>query len=114
MLPKSRRVSKTLFETALTQSRFFENGLFTFRLHQAGSVSPTRFGVTVSKKLLKRSIDRHLLKRRVYQTLSPILSQVKPGFVGLFFYRGKGEISPQEAISNDVLALLSKARLLEE
>jgi ribonuclease P protein component len=114
MLSKSRRVSKTLFETALTQSRFFENGLFTFRLHQVGPVSPTFFGVTVPKKLLKRSVDRHLLKRRVYQALSLVLPEVKPGFVGLFFYRGKGEIPPQEAISSDILALLFKARLLEE
>jgi ribonuclease P protein component len=42
-------------------------------------VLPTRFGISISKKISKKAVVRNLIKRRIKGALRQIISQIAPG-----------------------------------
>ncbi|MBP9771408.1 MAG: ribonuclease P protein component [Candidatus Pacebacteria bacterium] len=69
MLPKRRRISRHEFETDHKKGSVFHAPHTTLRVNEA-KTGTFRASVVVSKKIAKRSVDRHVFKRRVYDAIA--------------------------------------------
>ena len=68
MLPQGRRITRQLFPTDLRQGQVFHSIHLSLRVLQ-GAPTNARISVVVSKKTAKLAVDRHLIKRRVYESV---------------------------------------------
>ncbi len=78
MLPSKNRVNKTLFKEILKNGRSIHSPSFSFKYLNNPISTERQFSVVVSKKVLKRAVDRNLLKRRIYSILKEQLKLNKP------------------------------------
>ena len=125
MLPKTQRVTKTLFPELLGKGVFCSSATFSARL----LASPTlKCSVVVSKKAAGTAVLRNRIKRRFAAALENVLAEVrkngslKAPFTGAFFVRvsggnaAKGEKGPKEVsfpeIESEILMLLKKVKLV--
>ncbi len=113
MIPSSRRVGKDLFETLMTQGRFYPSETFGARVIVDPKGLPARFSVVVSKKLEKSAVRRNAYKRRVYSLLQPFLNRVSPGVVCALFLKKKADRSGLLLLAVEIETFLKKATLLK-
>jgi ribonuclease P protein component len=91
MLPKERRIPRSLFQTLINpgngsaKPRFSNSKHFSLRVAGA-SESPARVAVSVSKKVSKSAVLRNRTRRRAYSAISALLPGLKPG---LYFVSAK-------------------------
>ena len=81
MLAQKYRINRRLFDQTFTLGQFFGGSYFAakvYKLEPSGLNS--RFACVISKKNLKRGVDRNRLRRRVYGAISPLLAKIHPGF----------------------------------
>lgn len=53
--------------------------LFLVRILNKGGASPARFAAVVPVKVAKTSVLRHLVRRRTYEAVRPLMARVSPG-----------------------------------
>ena len=71
MLPRTKRLSRESFDTIAAGKRAISAHFsVTVRASLEGQAA-----VVVSKKIAKKSVDRHLLKRRALEILAPFVRQ---------------------------------------
>lgn len=81
MLPTKNRISKQLLPAILKQNKAFSADHLTLRLHlrHQGDLDwgkPAKLAVIISNKTLPRSVDRHLIKRRLHAILGPLWAKL--------------------------------------
>lgn len=82
MLPKNRRISTSLLSLALKRSIVFSSEHLILRIHQLTKeeqTRPARIAIIISAKVTKKSISRHLSKRKISACLEKDLNLIKPG-----------------------------------
>lgn len=75
MFPKGKRLPRAAF-AGLTRGKRFNSAHFSYALPHQG----VGYAVVISKKAAPRSVDRHLMKRRVLAALRR-LPALPPGLV---------------------------------
>lgn len=102
MLPRGKRLTRTAFEGVGRGKRAI-SAHFSITLART---SEGRAAVVVSKKVAKRSVDRHLLKRRV---LEAVQDYVLPGRSFIVYARsGSPKLSYQD-LATELAGLLDSA-----
>jgi len=81
MLPARNRISKQLLPAVLKQNKAFRADYLTLRLHlhHQGDLDwgkPAKLAVIINNKTLPRSVDRHLVKRRLHAILEPLWAKL--------------------------------------
>ena len=69
MLSKGRRITRHQFPTDLRQGAVVHSPHLSLRVLR-GSEGAARVSVVVSKKTAKLAVDRHLIKRRIYESIA--------------------------------------------
>jgi len=109
MLKKKNKVDKSLFVVVVKRgSGYFSQNASLKVLKTADN--NCKFGISVSKKELKKATDRNLLKRRVLSILKNIKPKisVKAGF-GCVIFLKKGAIDiPYQKLQDEIVFLLKK------
>jgi ribonuclease P protein component len=77
MLPKSKRLTKEDF-TATRPKIVFRGELFDIAVV---SLPSQKFGCVISKKTLKKAVERNLVKRRIFAILETINLEVNSSFI---------------------------------
>lgn len=126
MLPKTQRVTKTLFPELLGKGVFCSSATFSARLLSSPTI---KCSVVVSKKAAGTAVLRNRLKRRFAAALENVLAaarkngSLKAPFTAAFFVKVAGgkvakgaavaakEVSLSE-IEAEILALLKKVKLV--
>ncbi|MEK7601876.1 MAG: ribonuclease P protein component [Patescibacteria group bacterium] len=103
MLPKRKRLSRAAFKT-LGPSKRLTSEHFSVSVHDTGS---GRASAVVSKKVAKRSVDRHLLKRRM---LAVITKHLLPHHSYVVYAKLGSERLPYNSLSKELSELLTKLR----
>ena len=108
MIPKKSRIPRELFTELLSGARFVHSEHFTmrFRIVQNG---PSRVGVSVSKKISKSAVVRNSVRRRVYDSVYPLLVTLS-GCLFLFVAKSGAQNLKGEKLKSEMQALLSEAR----
>ena len=107
MIPKKSRIPRELFTELLSGARFVHSEHFTmrFRIVQNG---PSRAGVSVSKKISKSAVVRNSVRRRVYDSLYPLLLTL-PGCLFLFVAKSGAQNLKGEKLQSEMQALFNEA-----
>lgn len=103
MLPRPKRLDRASFGKVAAGKRAATR-------HFSVSILPSvegRAAVVVSKKVAKRAVDRHLLKRRV---LSILASHVVPGRSFVVYARSGSPSLPYTVLTAEITELLTNAR----
>jgi len=105
MFKKNKRISTTLFNEILKNSRSVRGDILYARFAN-NSLEESRFAVVVPKKIIKGSVKRHILKRRI----SHILKEFEEEFPtkDYIFFLGKyDEDFSKEKIKEDIKKIVS-------
>ncbi|MEI6400255.1 MAG: ribonuclease P protein component [bacterium] len=84
MLSKKERIPKALFDTYSKKTKAFPSNSFILRAHFTKDGTSRRFSVIVSKKVAKKSVDRHAIKRSIYNILREKKDSFPTGYYFIF------------------------------
>ena len=93
MLSKKERIPKALFDTYSKKTKAFPSNSFVLRAHFTKDGTFRRFSVIVSKKVAKKSVDRHQIKRSIYTTLQTIKDSFPTGYYFIFVNKNESAVS---------------------
>ena len=110
MLPRSQRVSKTLFETTMRASKTYHSPFLSIRVG-FNTESVSRFSCVVSKKIDKRAVRRNALRRNMYNVLGNLVYKTPKGCVVLVFAKKGCELLKIEDLQKEIELLLDRAGL---
>ena len=111
MLPKQKRIKKSLFPNVLKGGRSFVSGFITLKISPSDGNS-SKFSFVAPKAVSKKAVNRNLLRRRGYSALKKMEKSIKPGFSCVFFFKKGAEKASFNDIYSEVKNLLEKARVL--
>lgn len=115
MLPSSHRVSRTLFEKTMKESKVLHTPHLSVRIGLSSEQSPStplgtsRFSFIISKKVDKRATKRNSIRRKGYVSLAHLMNEVKPGIVGLFFAKKGAEALSQADLEQEIRELFARS-----
>ncbi|MDD2935226.1 MAG: ribonuclease P protein component [Candidatus Pacebacteria bacterium] len=89
MLNKKNRLTKEEFDIVFKNGFSKSSEYFHIKILETKN-SDKKFGVAVSKKIIKGAIKRHLLKRRVYSIIRNSLENIPNGVFIIFFLKKEG------------------------
>lgn len=106
MLPKTKRVTKELFQDIMKNGKMLSGPLFVLRY------KPTKYpkiAFIAPKSVAKQAILRNKLRRKGYNAISQ--NPKIPSIIGLFFYKKEAKSSSFKDIKDGVNTMLSKISL---
>ena len=81
MLPKQKRLNKDLFLEIMASGRTFHAAFFSVKAIKTDTtLSPSRIGISASKKIFKTAVERNKVRRRLYSVVKELI----PEFSGSF------------------------------
>ncbi len=115
MLPRSKRLSVTLFTNVIANGKMVHSTLFTARILKTANPKElgARFSVAVSKKIAKTAVERNNLRRRAYSSLRGIESRVPKGFHIVLLAKQPLLRAKLPAITQDLENLFVKSGLIK-
>lgn len=118
MLPKRRRIPRSDFPADFRGAIVLHGEYLTLRTVPSPRATAARVSVVVSKKASRRAVDRHLVKRRVYD-IAARTKNLSPASYVFFAKAGAHEISftalhdeAAELLARVSYAIVNKHRLV--
>lgn len=113
MLPKINRLPLRHQKAHLEQNGLsFSTPTLTAIIARSDSDLPVRFALIVSKKISNKAVSRNKLRRRVFNTLHPYLSRLKPNYDILLLAKHPLLDADIPTITTDLESLLIQGNLL--
>ena len=84
MTSRSHRLSTKQFNEVISKGKVFHSPLFLMRALQTGE-GPARIAAAVPVKIGKTAVIRNNLRRKVYEAVRPLLSDIKEGLHIILF-----------------------------
>ncbi|MGZ3615734.1 MAG: ribonuclease P protein component [Ktedonobacteraceae bacterium] len=76
-------------------------------------IARTRIGFVVSKRIAKHAVDRNYMKRLLSEAMRGLLPRLPVGLDIVVSARQKANTANLRMLEQDIISLLSRARLLE-
>ena len=109
MLPKSQKISRSLFKNTFNKKKNIASTFFSLGFCKESKLAPARFSFVVSKKIASRAVKRNVLKRRGYSFLQKNKKNINPSFVVIFFLKKGVEKLSMAEFHKEIFLLLKKA-----
>lgn len=77
MFSKKNRIKTDKINKLLSQKKFISNDYYIFKISEKTTNNKANFAVIVSKKVEKSAVKRHLIKRRILNSLKEISLEKK-------------------------------------
>ncbi|MDP3962817.1 MAG: ribonuclease P protein component [bacterium] len=107
MLPSSKRLTTALFKKTIDNGRSAHSQLFILKLIKEGG--PSRFSVSVSKKVAKKAVERNKIRRRAYSAISSFYPAIKHGIHGVVIAKNPAAKASLEEIISDIKSFFVKS-----
>ena len=111
MLPRSKRLTVSLFTNALANGKVVHSTLFTARI--AKNPGPTRFSAVISKKITKTAVERNKLRRRIYSAVASFGAKISKDHHVILLAKPLLSKSTLKDIVADIETLFVKSHLLK-
>lgn len=106
MLPKKRRIQRSMFTEILSKGRRVNSPHLLLYIFPIKESLPSHFAFSISKKICKKAVDRNKYRRQGYSIISKHITEVVPGFLFFFsFKRGLYPISFDD-LEKEILSIL--------
>ena len=106
MLPRHQRVSTPLFKKVLEEGRTIHSPHFSLRLVPSHNTLPSRFSISVSKKVIKTAVARNKLKRRILACVELFYPRITGSYLGVVFSKKGAEALEYKEIQKEIISLL--------
>jgi ribonuclease P protein component len=115
MLPKSKRLGKSLVPQVLRQGMTVAAHGFSARVRRLNTDIPSRFAVVIAAKTIRKAVDRNRVRRRVYRLLSQEWPRLQSGLQAVIFVnqRGLADTSLSD-FHQALLSLLQQSHILSK
>lgn len=113
MLPKDKRVTTEVFAEVLKKGVSLFTPALSLKYIKKTTQSPSRFSVFVPKKVLKKSVDRNKVKRKINAVLVSLYPEIEDSFVGVLFAKHHTQTLPYSLLVTEVRQILKKAGALK-
>lgn len=115
MLPRSKRLSVSLFTNVLVNGKIVHSPLFIARILKIGDslTNESRFSAVVSKKISKIAVERNKLRRRIYSAVRHLGQKVPPSFQIVLLAKPPLQKSSVKDITLDLESLFVKSGLIK-
>lgn len=114
MLPKTNRLRSQLnFQRVYEEKRSVANKIFIV-YYKENDFSDTCFGISISKKVLRRAHERNLLRRRLHVLLRERLLTYKKGYDVIIIARKGVEVLSYQEIGKNLDHIIRKCGLVDE
>ncbi|AKM83945.1 TPA: ribonuclease P protein component [Candidatus Campbellbacteria bacterium] len=107
MLNKKNRLTKEEFDIVFKNGASKNSNYFNIKILKTDN-SEKKFAFAVSKKIIKGSIKRHFLKRRVYSIIRNSLENIPDGVSIIFFLKKEGENINFQETEKDIQNIIEK------
>jgi ribonuclease P protein component len=115
MLPKDRRIERSIFSHILAKSVRYHSNSFVLYVSKINNdinkLSKSKFSFSVSKKILKSSVDRNKQRRRGYSIIQRNINTIKLGNYYFFVFK-KGFYKDYSDLEKDVVGLLLSSGMI--
>ena len=111
MLPRPKRLSTALFKGVIGEGRSLHSPLFVIRVLKLSG--PSRFSVSVPKKIAKTAVLRNKIRRRIYSALEPLFPNIKADIHGVFIVKPTILTASFEEISKGIKDFFGKSGFLK-
>ncbi len=108
--PKNRLKKKTDFERVFRKGKAVREDFLLLKFAK-NNLETSRFGFVVGQKISKKAVLRNKVKRRLRETVKKKLSEIKPGFDGVWVALKGSETQNFEEIKAVVKKILQKSKL---
>jgi len=78
MLSRSHRISGREIEKIIKNGKVIHSPFFTIRFYSNKVEKNVKMTVIVPVKIAKTSVLRHLVRRRMYEAVRPLVEKIKP------------------------------------
>ncbi len=112
MLAKNRRIQRKYFGNILSQGKRYNSPHFLLYVCSKSTEENSCFSFSISKKVLKKAVDRNLYRRRGYAVIRKVLSNIEYGFDLFFVYKKSKYPLEYSIIEEEILGLLKSARVI--
>ncbi|MES2436437.1 MAG: ribonuclease P protein component [Patescibacteria group bacterium] len=109
MLPRNRRVSKSLFNEAMKGGKTFHSPHFLLRLSSGMPQELSRCAITISKKVDTRATERNRLRRKLSSYIEEILATLPSGYIVLISVKKGLTRSTVEECGAELVQLVHRA-----
>lgn len=109
MIPRTHRLDRRGVESVLSTPSVYGDQCAVKMLHTPG---PAQIAIVIPKKIVRKSVDRHRVKRRVAHALYALMSEQaipKEGYKAVIFPKGSMRTLPFPHIQSALLSCLKKA-----
>lgn len=110
MLAKKNKISRINFLSVLKEGSFFYSLNFDFCYKKELS-NQKKFSCVISKKIVKKSTTRNLIKRRVYNILRNNLKKIKNGIWIIIFVKKDISKLPYHLVEKEIINFFKKEKL---
>lgn len=110
MLSKTQRLTTASFDAVMNKGRVAHSPLFVVRYLQADNGS--QLSAVVPQKVVKTSVGRHALRRKMYESVRPLMSRLASGVHIIVFAKQPAMLAEVTAIQADLESVFVKAGLL--
>ena len=111
MLPKKRRIERSLFSFVLAEGKKYHSNSLILNVVVNNKI-PTKFSFSVSKKILKKAIDRNKYRRRGYSIINKHIKRVKTGYVCFFVFKKESTTVSFDNLEKEIVYLLTKSSVI--
>lgn len=113
MLPKTKRLGKSLVQTVLKQGKTVVGSGLSLRVYYSKNLISSHFAVVIPSKIIKNAVGRNHLRRRTYTILRQEWPRINLGVQVIVFInqRQLAELSLSE-FRGRLLALLQQSHIL--
>lgn len=110
MLPKKRRIPRSLFPQTINGSYFFNSKSLNLRVYKsADEKKPSKVSFITSKKVSSKAVERNLVRRRGYSIFKPLMENIKPSLLLIFALKKEVISVTFEDLKAEINDLLRKA-----
>jgi len=104
MFKKNKRITTTRFNEIMKTSRVVRSDVLYVRFSQAIS-NTSRFAIVIPKKIIKGSVRRHIVKRKISHILKKFEDKF-PAHDYIFFLGKYDETFSKEKIEEDIFKMI--------
>ncbi len=114
MLPLKHRLKKKKdFEKVLKEGSFFRTNHLFLKIKK-NEINISRIGFIISKKKIKKAVERNRVKRKLREIIRFYLSKIKPGYDMVFGVMSEAEGKEYQELEKTVIQILKKAKITND
>jgi len=107
MLSRSQKINTRLFKDILNKGKKYNSAYFFVKvLNNSDKSSQSRFTCVVSKKIIKSAVKRNLFKRRFFNIIKEIYTELPSSVMMIFFLKKGGEQLMYKDLKKEILKIV--------